>query len=129
GIGIFSAVVPRENSAMRDSGYRMTLVEKEMAEVGRMAHPLIGNSTGKLFVQPVFKVKLRIVRTVGLVHQPRAPIGILFANLLDLWAAAPARPVIIPCNLILGHVAQYSLANQFPHSNAVRLAAMLRADL
>src|SRR5205823_7718802 len=55
-IGIFSAVVPRENSAMRDSGYRMAFVEKEMAEVGRVAHPLIGNSTGKLFVQPVFKV-------------------------------------------------------------------------
>lgn len=64
GIGIFSAVMPRKDTAMRNGRGWMFFFQEEMAEVNAVAHPLIRNSTGKILVEAVLEIELRIERPV-----------------------------------------------------------------
>src|SRR5215831_4771901 len=74
-------------------------------------------------------MKLRIERPIWLGHQPGAPVGVLLANHFNFGAPAPARPMIVPDNLILGDIAESAGANQVACSNLIGFAAMLRANL
>src|SRR5215472_3759059 len=127
GIRILPSVMPGKNAAIRDDGMRKAHLHEVVAKVDAMAHPLVGDAARELSVETKFKVKLRIERSVGLGHQPSAPIGVLFANHFYLRAPPPARPVIVPHNLILGDITKYTGADQIAHGTQIRFAAVLRA--
>src|SRR5437660_3364739 len=116
--------MPGKNTAIRDDRLRKTLVREVVTEIDAVTHPLVGNAVGKLLVEAKFKVKLGIERPERLGHQPCAPVGILFADHLYFRAAAPARPVIVPFNLVLGDFAENTRTDEVAHSNLVRFAAM-----
>src|SRR5437763_10007187 len=82
----------------------MLHVHKEVAQVDPMAHPLIGDTARKLFVQAKLEIKLRVEGPVGLGHQPGAPVRVLFTNHLYFGAPAPAWSMIIPLNLVLTNI-------------------------
>src|SRR5215469_2938432 len=124
GIRILPSVVPCKNAAIRDDGMRKTHVHEVMAKVDAMAHPLVSDAARKLFVETKFKMKLRIERPIGLGHQPGAPVGVLFANHLYFGPPAPARPTIVPLDLILTDVPENAGADHVARGNLIRLAAV-----
>src|ERR1041384_3808512 len=73
-------------------------------------------------------MKLRIERAIRLGHQPGAPIGVLFANHFDFGTPAPARPMIIPLNLILGDIAEDAGADQVARGKLIRFASLWRTN-
>src|SRR6266403_5024960 len=129
GSGILPAVMPGKNAAICYDRLWKALVHEVMTEVNAMAHPLIRDATGKFLVETKFKVKLRIKQAVRLVHQPGAPVRILFANHLHFGTTAPARSMIVPFNFVLGDFAEDTGAHQIAHGNLVRFTAVLRANL
>src|SRR5213082_1401553 len=90
----------------------MLHVHKEVAQVDPMAHPLIGDTARKLFVQAKLEIKLRVEGPVGLGHQPGAPVRVLFTNHLYFGAPAPAWSMIIPLNLVLTNISKDTRANR-----------------
>src|SRR6266481_3017678 len=121
--------MPGKNTAMRHDRLRKAFAHEVVAEVDAMAHPLVRDAAGKLLVEPILEIKLGVERPVRLVHQPGAPVRILLANHLHFGTPAPARPVIVPLNLVFGDVAESTGADQFAHGNLIRLAAVLSANL
>src|SRR5436305_5614618 len=107
----------------------MLHVHKEVAQVDPMAHPLIGDTARKLFVQAKLEIKLRVEGPVGLGHQPGAPVRVLFTNHLYFGAPAPAWSMIIPLNLVLTNISKDTRANQVARGKLIRFAAVLRANL
>src|SRR5207253_2886778 len=51
GIRILPAVMPGKNAAVCDDGVWVVDVHEEVAEVNAVAHPLVRNAAGKLFVE------------------------------------------------------------------------------
>src|SRR5437879_8447535 len=94
-----------------------------------MAYPLIRDATGDLLVEAKFKVELRIKWPVRLVHQPRAPVRILFADQLHFRTPSPARPVIVPLNLVFGDVAENTGAHRVTNGNMIQFATTRGANL
>ncbi len=128
-IGIFAPVGPREDTAERHDGFRRVVFEEVVNEVHAVAHPLVGNSTGELPVEPELEVKAGIERAIRLGQEPFLPVGILFTDLVHLLPASPARAVIVPDDLHFADVSQRSTGNRLFGRYLVRLAAVLRADL
>src|SRR5882724_11372292 len=124
-----AAVLPRKNSAMRHYRFRKRFIHEVVAQIDPMTHPLIGDAAGEILVQAILKIQLWIKRPIGLVHQPSAPIGIWLTQLLNLGAAAPSRPVVIPNDFVLCDFAESAGTNELPCGNLVRLTAMLRSYL
>src|SRR5438876_595776 len=91
GIGVFASVLPGKNAAICHDRLRKVLVHEVVTEVNAMAHPLVRDTAGKLLVETKFKVKLGIKRPVRLVHQPGAPVRILFANHLHFGTPTPTK--------------------------------------
>src|SRR5207245_5680281 len=125
GIGILPAIMPGKNTAIRHDRLWKPLIHKVMTEVNAMTHPLVRDAAGKLLIETKFKVKLGIKRPVRLVHQPGAPVRILFANHLHFGTPAPARPVIVPLNFVLGDSATNIGTNHVEHVNQIWFAAVL----
>src|SRR6267154_1941479 len=100
GIWILTAVMPGKNAAVCDDRLRKALVHEVVAKVNAVAHPLVRNAARKLLVEAKFKINLGIERPIGLVHQPGAPVRILFANHLHFGAPTPTGSVIVPLNFI-----------------------------
>src|SRR5882762_8540261 len=121
--------MPGKNTAMRHDRLRKAFAHEVVAEVDAMAHPLVRNAAGELLIESIFEIKLRIKRPVGLLHQPGAPVRILFADPLHFGTPAPARSVIVPLHLVFGDVAENTGADQVAHGNLIRFAAMLSANL
>src|SRR5436190_10797722 len=94
-----------------------------------MAHPLVGDSAGKVFVEPEFKIDLRIKRPRRFRQQPLAPVGVLLANLFHLRTPAPTRPVIVPFDLDFADVAQGAAARNLLCGLLIWFAAMLCSNL
>src|SRR3989454_3023591 len=120
GIGILPAVLPGENTTTRHHRLRISFVQEVVAEVDAMTHPLVGDAAGNLLVETKFEIKLRIKRPVRFVHQPGPPIRILFADQLHFGTPAPARPVIVPLNLIFGDFTEDPGTHQVAHGNLIR---------
>src|SRR5207253_501650 len=89
--------------------------------------PLVRNAAGKLFVEAKLEIELRIEGPERFGHQPGAPVGILFADHLHFGTPAPARPVIVPFNLILADVSEDAGANQVTSGNLIGRAAPCRS--
>src|SRR5882762_2154929 len=121
--------MPGKNTAIRHDRFRKAFAHEVVAEVDTMAHPLVRDAAGKLLVEPILEIKLWIERPVRLVHQPGAPVRILFADHLHFGTPPPARPVIVPLHLVFGEVAENTGADQVAHSDLIRFAAMLSANL
>src|ERR1035438_3775087 len=100
-----------------------------MDQIDSMAHPLVGNAAGKFLVQTKLEIGAWIERPIEFGEQPFAPIGVLFANLLDLGPTPPAGTVVIPDRFRFGYVTQRSTRDAFFRDHLIRLAAMLRAHL
>src|SRR5262249_61539458 len=80
-------------------------------------------------VQPELEVELRAERPERLGPQPRLPVGVGLANLLHLRAAAPARAVVVPHDLVFADVAERAAPQHLARRELIGLAAMLGADL
>src|SRR5437879_11235873 len=94
-----------------------------------MAHPLVGDSAGKVFVEPELKIKLRIKRPRRFRQQPFAPVSVLLTNLFHLRTTAPPWSVIVPFDFDFADVAQSAAARNFLCGTLVWLATMLRSNL
>src|ERR1700692_4101815 len=129
GVGILPAVMPSKNAAIRHDRLRKALVHEVVAEVDAMTNPLVRDTAGELLVETKFEVKLWVERSVRLVHQPCAPVRIRFVDHLHFGTATPARPVIVPLNLVFGDFAENTGADQVAHHNLIRFASMLSANL
>src|SRR5262249_61751216 len=84
GLELPPPVMPSKTTAIGNNRLWIFFVQKEMAEVNAMTHPLIADAAGKVPIQTKFEIELRIERPVRLSHQPGAPIRVLLANLLHL---------------------------------------------
>jgi len=80
-------------------------------------------------VEAEFEIGARIERPVRFAEEPFPPVGILLANLANLWPAAPARAVVIPYNLHFADASQRAARNPLPGRSLVWFAAVLGADL
>src|SRR4029079_14029337 len=128
-VGIFAAVVPREDAALRHDRARRLVVQEEMDEIDAVAHPLIRDAARELAIQAELEIQLRVERPIGLGHQPLLPIGVRFSNLLHLGTTAPAWSVVVPDDLVLAHVAERAAPDDIMSGELVRLTSVLRADL
>src|SRR5439155_23822368 len=50
-IRVLPPVVPGKNAAMRHDGIRIVHIHEKVAQVNAVAHPLVGDSARKLFVE------------------------------------------------------------------------------
>jgi hypothetical protein len=67
-IWIFPAVTPSENPTAGHYRFRIILVQKIVAEVDSMAHPLVRDAARKILLETELKVELRIKGPLRLVH-------------------------------------------------------------
>src|SRR4029077_3747112 len=102
-------------------GLGKSLVQKEMAQVDSMTHPLIRYAAGKLPVQTKLKVELRIKRPVRFSHKPKLPIRVLRPDLFHFRATAPSGPVIVPNDFVLRDITQRSSADKIARGNLIWL--------
>src|SRR5205823_13168521 len=121
--------MPGEYSAVSNNSARKVVVHEPVDKVRGVAHPLVRNAAGEFLVEAEFAIDLRIKWTIRFGHQPFAPVGVRFADLLGLLASTPTWPMIIPDNLDFAHVTQRPALHDIARSCGIWFAAMLRAHL
>src|SRR5439155_5105804 len=120
-VRIFAPIRPGEDTAVSHHRAWELVLEEKVRQVDAVAHPLVGDAAGKIFVQAELEILPRIERPIRLVQQPLAPVRILLADLFYFRTAAPSGTVIIPYNLDFADVPQYAGSNQIAHGDLVRL--------
>ena len=125
GVRILAPVFPGEDAAVSDHRPGERVIQKVVDQVDTVAHPLIGDAAGEIFVEAEFEIHPGIEGPIRLGEQPAAPIRILLPNLLDLRPATPAWPVIVPHNLDLADLAERPGLDQVSRGDLVGLTAVL----
>ena len=58
--------MPRENTAVGHHRCWEMVLQEIMNEIDSMAHPLVGNTTGKILIEPKLEIGLRVKGPIGL---------------------------------------------------------------
>src|SRR5256885_6231756 len=102
----FAPIFPGEDASVGDDRGWKVVAGEPVDQVDAVAHPLIGDSAGKILVKAEFEIEARIERTEGLGHQPALPIGVRLAEPRNFWASTPAWAVIVPDNFDFSEITE-----------------------
>ena len=128
-IGIFASVLPGINAAVRHDGLREVIVQQVVNHVDAVAHPLVGDAAGEIFVEAEFEIGRGSNGRYGLLSSHLLPIRILLRGSVHFRPAAPARTMIVPDDLDFADLAQRAAARSIPsrRSDKARCDAACRS--
>src|SRR5262249_26163463 len=127
-VRVLASVLPGEDAAGRHHGFWKRIVEKIVNQVNPVAHPLIRDAAGKIFVEAELEVHSRIKRPGRFFEQPAKPVRILFPNFADFRTTAPAWAVIVPTHLYLADLPERDGLDKVGDGDLIGFAAVLRSD-